>query len=290
MLKIINKLFIGGDWNISLLSGDSFTLISNKRGYWYADPFLFEKNGVLYLFVEAFDKKKEIGRIGVLSSDSNFQTLNIVLSNDFHYSFPNVFSYGDDIYMIPESSEENGVFLYIFDSFPTNLARKSSLLRGDYVDTSLVKKEKDYYVFATYDNSQKCLLFFKYYFGIDKVVLLNSIDDSDKLLRPAGNGLIKDDYIILPFQYCANKYGEKIVFKKIKVIDGQFFIDGDMKELDSYSFDFIKSKGRIHTFNFYNDKKVIDYMNDRFDLFKIFRMLRRKIRRKRHKKVCLGNE
>ena len=49
--------------------------------------------------------------------------------------------------MIPESSEEHGVFLYKFDLFPFSPTRVLRLLNGEYVDTSLIKKKKTFIFF-----------------------------------------------------------------------------------------------------------------------------------------------
>ena len=41
-----------------------FIAIPNTRRYAAADPFIFEKDGVKYIFAELFDKKEDIGEIG----------------------------------------------------------------------------------------------------------------------------------------------------------------------------------------------------------------------------------
>lgn len=282
MIKIFNKLFIGGDWNVCLQNKKESILISAEKGFWYADPFLFKYKNNTYLFVEAFEKKKELGRIGFLSSDDNFSKLNIIISNQFHYSFPNVFSYKENVYMIPESSEEHGVFLYRFNSFPFSLVRISCLLSGEYVDTSLVKKEDEFYIFSTYDNRLKKIVFFKYYFSDNLVQIINDYYDENNCLRPAGNAFINNGEIVAPFQYCKNKYGEKIILNTIGFENDKVLINNQIGEINRYNFDFIKQRGRIHTFNSCEDDFVIDYMNERFYLFKSIHMLRRKIRRKAH--------
>ena len=284
MLKVFNKLFIGGDWNVCIQKKEECFLIRAEKGFWYADPFLFKRDNKTYIFVEAFEKKKELGRIGFLSSDDNFSKLSILISNQFHYSFPNVFSYKDNFYMIPESSEEQGVFLYKFESFPFSLVRVSRLLSGDYVDTSLIKKEEKFYIFSSYDNYLKKIVFFKYAFIDDLVEIINDYDDVDNSFRPAGNAFVEDDKIVAPFQYCKNKYGEKIVLKNIDFVDKKVVIKDVVGEINEFSFDFIKKHGRIHTYNSCDDSFVIDYMNEKFSLLKSFHMLKRKMRRKSHAK------
>lgn len=284
MLKLFNKLFVGGDWNVCLRKKEEDFLISAEKGFWYADPFLFKYNNKTYLFVEAFEKKKELGRIGFLSSDDNFSKLNVLISNQFHYSYPNVFSYKENVFMIPESSEEHGVFLYKFDLFPFSPTRVLRLLNGEYVDTSLIKKEEDFYIFSSYDNQLKKIIFFKYYFDNNLVEIINDYDDTNNCLRPAGNAFIKDGEIVAPFQYCKNKYGEKIIINTIGFSGDKVFINNEVGEINKDNFGFIKKHGRIHTYNSCGDDFVIDYMNERFNLFKSVHMLKRKLRRKAHTK------
>lgn len=286
MLRVFNKLFVGGDWNVFLQKNEDKFLILPEKGFWYADPFLFKHNNKIYLFVEAFEKKKELGRIGFLSSDDNFSKLNILISNQYHYSFPNVFSYKDNIYMIPESSEEHAVYLYKFDSFPLSPLRVARLLSGEYVDTSLIKKEEEFCIFSSYDNQFKKIVFFKFNFVNNSVEILNNYDDIDNSLRPAGNAFVKDGMIVAPFQCCKNKYGEKIILKIIEICGDKVVINNEVGEIGRCDFDFAKKNGRIHTYNRCDECFVIDYMNERFSLLKSVHMLKRKLRRKAHTKEC----
>ena len=49
----------GGVWKDLVSVGD--------KHYWYADPMLFEKNGKVYLFTEAFDKRIQKGKLAISS-------------------------------------------------------------------------------------------------------------------------------------------------------------------------------------------------------------------------------
>lgn len=74
--------------------------------YWFADPFVYEKDGVTYLFYEAFDLVQQKGLIGYsvfnqLTGEGSAPT--IIIDEPFHLSFPNIFEYAGDIYIMPES-------------------------------------------------------------------------------------------------------------------------------------------------------------------------------------------
>lgn len=115
-----------------------------------ADPFLFARNGVLYVFYESVSRSKK-GVIKAISTTdlSTFRDLGVILQEDFHLSYPHVLSLGSDVYMLPESSEAGRVCLYGFKDFPFRPEFCRTLLVGDYVDSSIFHKEGTYYLFAT---------------------------------------------------------------------------------------------------------------------------------------------
>ena len=98
------------------------------------------------------------------------------------------------------------------------------------------------------------------------VEIISDYDDTNNCLRPAGNAFIKDGEIVAPFQYCKNKYGEKIIINTIGFSGDKVFINNEVGEINKDNFDFIKKHGRIHTYNSCGDDFVIDYMNERFNL------------------------
>lgn len=108
-----------------------FTCAFRKRGetifhhlpysgsYWYADPILMEVDHIHYVFMEVFDRKRQKGLIGYSTLDGGcMSSPRIVLEENWHLSFPMIFSYHDTFYMIPESSEINCLCLYRCTSFP----------------------------------------------------------------------------------------------------------------------------------------------------------------------------
>ncbi len=104
-----------------------------------ADPFLFSQVDALYLFYEV-ETDFSHGEIHVSSMDSAgaWTFHGCVLREPFHLSFPNVFSLGDDIYMIPEASASGGVPLYRAISFPTKWERQQLLIDTPLLDPVLL--------------------------------------------------------------------------------------------------------------------------------------------------------
>lgn len=115
-----------------------------------ADPFLFVKNDVLFLFYES----RSVGQKGVIEVKEthdliDFKELGCVLKEDFHLSYPFVLEHNSSVFMIPETVNENAVSLYKFSDFPFQPKRIRTLLQGDYVDSSLIKHNDLWYLFTS---------------------------------------------------------------------------------------------------------------------------------------------
>lgn len=97
----------------------AFRHLPYSRSYWYADPILIESDHTHYVFMEIFDRKRQKGLIGYSTLEGGHMTSpRIVLEEDWHLSFPMIFTLDDTFYMIPESSEINSLCLYRCARFP----------------------------------------------------------------------------------------------------------------------------------------------------------------------------
>ena len=125
----------GGDWSLGYGSSTSFPekmIIDAKAIYsienlkaqndstvFLADPFFVKEKDSFYLFFE-HKKTKSNADIGLLTSvdGKNYHYRGTVLSQKFHLSYPQVFKYKNDFYMVPESKQANAVLLYKAHRFP----------------------------------------------------------------------------------------------------------------------------------------------------------------------------
>jgi hypothetical protein len=137
-----------GPWSIGILKGDSpFELCSPKQvdnpvitgkdvddmdAIFVADPFLVTSDNAFYIFFEAMDRKSNRAAIAYAFSDDlkNWLYGKIVVKEDFHLSFPYVFHYDSEFYMIPESSDAWSVRLYKSIRFPDKWKYIGNLISG----------------------------------------------------------------------------------------------------------------------------------------------------------------
>ena len=93
---------------------EEYRIIKPSFKEWYADPIPFIWKGGQYIFVEGYDKIRCCGSISVFSlgKDGNVTTPQKVISEGFHLSFPHIFQYHNNVYMIPECSEVEQIRIY----------------------------------------------------------------------------------------------------------------------------------------------------------------------------------
>ncbi len=286
---IINKLFFEESWACAYriidkaeqdgLTSDSvktsFTLISTKQRYWCADPFLIEDNGKTYLFCEMFDRHKSKGLLGICELIGNKTTeIKLIMELNCHTSYPCVFSYKNNWYMIPETLENRNIELFRAESFPNKWTLDKNILdKYEAVDTTVFEYEGEIYLFIYnlgYNNSNRTLSICKLDMEEKKIKELKTVVTYlEKVGRPAGNIISIKDKLIRPTQYCENIYGEKIIYKEISFYNDKYL----EKDYDSLSPDSIQTDKKIkvlgvHTINRCGNYEVVDLYYKRFYPFR----------------------
>ena len=100
----------------TLLDSDrlSFDRIPYDEHFWYADPILVSYRGSDYLLMESFDLRTQLGSIACARFDGTgkLSAPRIIIQEKYHMSFPMVFFWNEELYMIPETCENRSLNLY----------------------------------------------------------------------------------------------------------------------------------------------------------------------------------
>lgn len=100
----------------TLLDSDllSFDRIPYDDTFWYADPILVSYGGKDYLLMESFDMRTQLGSIACAEFDEagKLSEPRVILQEPYHMSFPMVFFWNEDLYMIPETCGNRSLNLY----------------------------------------------------------------------------------------------------------------------------------------------------------------------------------
>jgi len=118
-----------------------------------ADPFLTYENNIYYMFFEVMNTNTDQGDIGLAISNDGFNWTykQIILDEEFHLSYPCVFKWANDFYMIPETYQAESVRLYKSNNFPYNWTCVKSLLEGEgefFVDNTIFHYNNTWWLFT----------------------------------------------------------------------------------------------------------------------------------------------
>jgi len=249
--KTANKN-VYGPWSIGVLEGSSPLELSEVKNItnpiitakditdidarFVADPFFAYTNKKYYVFFEALNRKTGLGEIGyAVSSDlKNWEYKKIILKEAFHLSYPYLFLWKNEYYMIPESNQDRSVRLYKASNFPDKWKYVGNILNGyPFSDPSIFRYMDKWWLFVTIPESDILNLYYSdELLGEWKYHPANPIIKSNKhYARPAGrviihNGLpyrvtqdVEPYYGIQVFAFeitelTENTYSEKLVSKE----------------------------------------------------------------------------
>jgi hypothetical protein len=154
-------------WSIGVYAGDSpvrltapkgvknpvltWREVTDRRADFVADPFMIRKMDAWFMFFEVLVSKTQKAEIGLARSGDGFSWdyQGIVLTEPFHLSYPYVFQWKNDFYMLPESVAVHEVRLYKAVEFPHRWQFANTLLRGNYADASLFRAQDRWWMMAT---------------------------------------------------------------------------------------------------------------------------------------------
>ena len=121
-----------------------------------ADPFMVREGEIWNMFFEVMNVRTGHGEIGHATSRDGFRWHyeRIVLREPFHMSYPYVFKFQDQYYMIPESWNAQSIRLYQATKFPTEWTYLQTLISGQsYVDSAVSFFNGYWWLFTTVERN-----------------------------------------------------------------------------------------------------------------------------------------
>ena len=216
-------------WSIGIYTGrDPFNFVSSDNinnpvltynditdvsADFVADPFMLKEGPTWYMFFEVMNAQSNQGDIGLaVSNDAlNWTYDRIVLDESFHLSYPYVFKWKNEYYMIPESNESYSIRLYKAVDFPTKWSFIGILLYGNYSDSSIFRYDSKWWMFISDRNDILRLYYAVNLMGpwVEHPMSPIIIGDAN-IARPGGRVLIFDDRIIRYTQDDDPTYGNRV--------------------------------------------------------------------------------
>jgi len=154
------------EWSIGIYKGDTpfilketpnnpvitATDVSDTDADFVADPFIWYHDGKWAIFFEILNNQNNQGDIAVATSEDgkNFKYRGIVINENWHLSYPQLFEHDGIIYMIPESHEDKSLHLYCATEYPLKWEHVKTLLRGrDFIDSNIFNYNGMWWILST---------------------------------------------------------------------------------------------------------------------------------------------
>jgi hypothetical protein len=200
-------------------------LIPPPDRYW-ADPFVLTRNGLHYVFYEEKIYEKKLGHIScmILDASGNVISNEIVLQLPYHLSYPFLFEYKDQLYMLPECAQTRSLDVYRCVQFPDQWEYVQSLMQDVYaVDATLLEHNERWWLFVNMKTDEKSS-------SLDQLFLFyadsplssdwtphpqNPIVADFRTARPAGKIFSRQGNLYRPSQDNYIRYGYAINFNRI---------------------------------------------------------------------------
>ena len=210
--------------------------IENEEGTFNADPFVIEKDNKNFCFVECFNYSEKKAKINVYElSEKGYVFLGTALEESFHLSFPYIFEFNNEIYMVPESSKNRDIRLYKCQNFPLDWRLQEVLIDNiDAADSMIFQKDNKWWLMTNEDplrlnnhNYQMNLYYSENLLDGEWISHKNNpiIMDSNKARNA---GLVFDGSDVFRVSQAFGfykKYGENFSLNKIEMLDTNNYLE-----------------------------------------------------------------
>ncbi len=250
-----------------------YHVMNVPQNYWAADPFLLAKGEEVYCFFEYMDTKKKKAVIGakqILPEEE--KEVHVVYEFSGHTSYPCIFEWNNDIYMIPETGAMRSIEMLKCDEWPLKWSKVGALLTDvDTADcTSFIWNGKPYIIIYEVDrrSTKRKLLIGEIDIANVAIKNITECKQYNELLGRPGGGVVFDGNQMIRVVQPGNRcYGEKIEF-----FDVSFEKKGLYQEelrceynIGHVAIDSDVPITRMHTFNRARNVEIIDVLTkDRF--------------------------
>lgn len=249
-------------------SGNSTTRIVDviypPSGRFYADPCVYLHAGRQFIFFEDYPYHEKKGVISCIEIDSNGDCgpPKEVLKRDYHLSYPFLFQWQSEIYMMPETSANRTIEVYRAIEFPNKWKLHATLFSNvKAVDATLLHYRDKFWLFANIGTERspttdELFLFHSQSpFGPWKPHPENPIVSDVCGARPAGRFIEQDGQLIRPAQDCSRRYGYKIKFNRVDVLTETDYRETPAGEMAP---DWLRGNLATHTISEDNGLQVVD--------------------------------
>ncbi len=269
--RALAKLSSFEQWVLAYRFNDTeFKYLIPPFDRFWADPFPITVEGSYYIFFEEYLNAQgkahisviEVDRKGIVSGPTE------VLKLDCHLSYPFVFEWQGDYYMVPETGEKNVVELYRSVSFPFEWQLEKVLLEANCpLDATLIEVKGTWWMFVniqeqgvTVNWDELHLYYSESPRGPWRPHARNPIVSDVRSARPAGRLFWSNNVLYRPSQDSSMRYGYATTISKVTSLSPSQYDETEvLKIVPDWDHDVLG----IHTLNFLDEMTVIDCLTKR---------------------------
>ncbi len=199
--------------------GGPLFVVTPPAGELWADPFLLEHDRRRFLFFERLVHAHGRGEIASVEIDESGLCSDPVqvLATSTHLSYPFVFAWEGEVYMLPSIRGKGPLELYRADELPARWSRDRVLFSEGHLDDATLLHHSDRWWLFGSTADRDLHLFSADSLGPDWVP-----HPGDPVLcdpgsaRPAGRIIERDGVLVRPGQDCRLRYGRAVVLSRIE--------------------------------------------------------------------------
>lgn len=240
-------------------------LVPPNDRFW-ADPFVVQKGNTYYIFFEEFEFSNNRGHISAVTIDQEgaVSELGTVLERPYHLSYPFIFEWGGEYYMLPETVQNRTVELYKCVEFPHKWKLQKTLITNiSAVDATLFQQEDRWWIFTNVrDAPGMSTMDELFLFYADSPISghwqahpRNPVVSDVRRARPAGKLFHHMGGIYRPSQDCSVRYGYGLRISEVAKLNETTYEEREAIFAKPEWDDSVRS---VHTFNSENQLSVAD--------------------------------
>lgn len=209
------------DWN-------RLSLKVPPRGAFWATPFILKKQGKTYLFFEEYFYKTGLGRISyvTVADNGDIGESQVALERPYHLSYPFIFEYRGEFYMIPETPQNRAVEVYRCTRFPDQWEFHMTLMPDvQAVGATLIEYSMRWWMFVNIAGKGGSTQDELHLFYSDDPLStnwtphpMNPIVSDVRFAQPAGRIFRREGGLVRPSQDCSPRYGYAVNLNRITKI------------------------------------------------------------------------
>ena len=274
LIRIYNNYYLKKNihWNIAFfrcafdkINLKNIVVIKNPKSRWFADPFFIKRNKKHYIFFEDYDIKKKIGAISCveLNKNNSIKFHKNIIKEKFHLSFPFLFKFNNELYLIPETSVDKSIKLYKCTKFPNKWVFVKNLINDiNCVDTIIFKHQKFWYLLTCMMSKKNIYNKLVGYYSKNPIEVKWNIIKKFPLVSEYNGGRnggiihdsLKNIYRVGQIQL-PGRYGYGHTINRLIKISKDNYKEQCLKN----QFNDLNNLGHVHTINSKNNFTVIDF-------------------------------